>query len=61
MSTLAELSISPLDKGKSVGEYVTRAVRVIAAGGLRYDDGREDQVGGEEAGDDRVSRFSNTE
>ena len=36
MSTLAELSIFPLDKGQSVGQYVTRAVEVIDRSGLRY-------------------------
>jgi len=33
---LLELSISPLDKGESVGEYVARALDVIDRSGVPY-------------------------
>jgi uncharacterized protein (TIGR00106 family) len=36
MSVLAELSIFPMDKGESVGEYVTGVVRLIRDAGVAY-------------------------
>jgi uncharacterized protein (TIGR00106 family) len=36
MSLVAELSLFPLDKGQSVGEYVARAVAVIRESGLPH-------------------------
>lgn len=36
MSVLAEVSIFPLDKGESVGEYVARTVEIIEKSGLAY-------------------------
>ena len=33
---LAEFSISPMDKGESVGQYVARAVDIIDRSGLSY-------------------------
>lgn len=37
MSVLALISISPLDKGASVGDYVARALKVIDASGIAYE------------------------
>lgn len=37
MSVLAEFSISPLDKGESVGEYVARCVQVVEDSGLSFE------------------------
>ncbi|HRX84095.1 MAG TPA: MTH1187 family thiamine-binding protein [Phycisphaerae bacterium] len=36
MSCLVEFSMSPLDKGASVGDYVARCLEVVAASGLPY-------------------------
>lgn len=36
MSVLALVSIAPLDKGASVGDYVARALDVIDASGVAY-------------------------
>ncbi len=36
MSVLAELSMFPVDKGESVSQYVTEAVKVIRNSGLDY-------------------------
>ncbi|MGM0424508.1 MAG: MTH1187 family thiamine-binding protein [Thermodesulfobacteriota bacterium] len=36
MTTLAELSIFPLDKGVSLGPYVARVLEVIKRSGLEY-------------------------
>lgn len=36
MSVLLEFSMSPLDKGASVGEYVARSVEIVDASGLPY-------------------------
>lgn len=36
MSLVAELSLFPLDKGQSVGEYVARAVAIIRESGLPH-------------------------
>jgi uncharacterized protein (TIGR00106 family) len=36
MSVLLEFSISPMDKGASVGEYVARALDVIDRSGVAY-------------------------
>lgn len=36
MSVLISISIFPLDKGESVSEYVTRAVKVIKDSGYSY-------------------------
>jgi uncharacterized protein (TIGR00106 family) len=36
MSVLAELSIFPMDKGESVGDYVADVVRLIRESGLSY-------------------------
>lgn len=36
MSTLAELSIFPLDKGESLSKYVTKAVKIIQKSSLPY-------------------------
>lgn len=36
MSVLLEFSMSPLDKGASVGEYVARSLEIIDASGLPY-------------------------
>jgi uncharacterized protein (TIGR00106 family) len=36
MTTLAELSIFPLDKGESLSPHVARAVDIIAQSGLEY-------------------------
>lgn len=33
---IAQLTISPLDKGVSVGKYVREAVKVIEGSGLKY-------------------------
>jgi uncharacterized protein (TIGR00106 family) len=33
---LLEFSIAPLEKGPSVGDYVARSLRIIAASGLDY-------------------------
>lgn len=37
MSTLAELSIFPLDKGESLSKYVAKALQVIKESGLNYE------------------------
>jgi len=37
MSTLAELSIFPLDKGESLSPYVAKVIKVIQASGLAYE------------------------
>jgi uncharacterized protein (TIGR00106 family) len=37
MSVLVEFSMSPLDKGESVGEYVARSVDIIDRSGLPYE------------------------
>lgn len=36
MSVLLEFSISPLDKGESVGAYVTQALDIIDKSGVAY-------------------------
>lgn len=36
MSVLLEFSMSPLDKGASVGEYVARSLDIIDKSGLEY-------------------------
>jgi len=36
MSFLAELSITPMDKGESVGKYVARNIDIIDKSGLNY-------------------------
>ncbi len=36
MSVLAEFSISPLDKGESVSEYVARSLSIVADSGVPY-------------------------
>jgi uncharacterized protein (TIGR00106 family) len=36
MSVLLEFSISPLDKGESVGTYVTQALDIIDKSGVAY-------------------------
>ncbi len=36
MSVLAEFSMSPLDKGESVSEYVSRSLEIIADSGVPY-------------------------
>ncbi len=36
MSLIVEFSITPLDKGESVGAYVARAVEIIDQSGLEY-------------------------
>ncbi len=36
MSVLVEFSMSPLDKGESVGDYVARALDIIDASGVPY-------------------------
>jgi len=36
MSVLLEFSMTPLDKGESVGRYVARSLEIIAASGLPY-------------------------
>jgi len=36
MSVLLEFSISPLDKGPSVGEYVARSLDIIDRSGVAY-------------------------
>lgn len=36
MSTIAELSIFPLDKGQSVGSYIARVLELIDGSGLDY-------------------------
>lgn len=36
MSVLAELSMSPMDKGESVSEYVARSLEIVAASGVAY-------------------------
>lgn len=36
MSCLVEFSMSPLDKGESVGQYVARCLEVVEASGLPY-------------------------
>ena len=36
MSVLLEFSMSPLDKGESVGEYVSRSLDIIDRSGLPY-------------------------
>jgi uncharacterized protein (TIGR00106 family) len=36
MSVLAEFSMTPLDKGESVGRYVTRCLDVVDRSGLPY-------------------------
>lgn len=37
MSVIVEFSIFPLDKGESLSEYVSRAVRIIEHSGLPYE------------------------
>ena len=36
MSALVEFSMTPLDKGESVGEYVARSLKIIDDSGLPY-------------------------
>jgi uncharacterized protein (TIGR00106 family) len=36
MSVLLEFSMSPLDKGESVGKYVARSLKIIDASGIPY-------------------------
>jgi len=36
MSVLAEFSMSPMDKGESVSNYVARSLEIIASSGLPY-------------------------
>ena len=36
MSVLAEFSMTPLDKGESVSEYVARSLEIVADSGLPY-------------------------
>lgn len=36
MSTLFGFSMSPLDKGESVGDYVTESVKIILDSGIEY-------------------------
>lgn len=36
MSVLAEFSMSPLDKGESVSQYVSRSLEIIADSGVPY-------------------------
>jgi len=36
MSCLVEFSMSPLDKGESVGTYVARSLAIVAESGLPY-------------------------
>jgi len=36
MSVLAELSIFPMDRGESVGEYVSAVVRLVRESGMSY-------------------------
>jgi uncharacterized protein (TIGR00106 family) len=36
MSVLVEFSMSPLDKGESVGDYVARSLEIVDASGLPY-------------------------
>lgn len=36
MSVLLEFSMSPLDKGESVGEYVARSLEIIDKSGVDY-------------------------
>ena len=36
MSLLIEVSISPLDKGESVGKYVSRSLEIIDSSGVEY-------------------------
>jgi uncharacterized protein (TIGR00106 family) len=36
MSVLVEFSMSPLDKGESVGDYVARSLEIIEASGVPY-------------------------
>ncbi len=37
MNVLAELSIFPMDKGESVGEYVARVLSIIKNSGIEYE------------------------
>ncbi len=36
MSALVEFSMTPLDKGESVGEFVARSLRIVDDSGLSY-------------------------
>ena len=36
MSVLLEVSLTPLDKGESVGRYVSRSLEIIDKGGIDY-------------------------
>ena len=36
MSVLAEFSMSPMDKGESVSEYVARSLEIVAESGVAY-------------------------
>ena len=36
MSALVEFSMTPLDKGESVGEFVARSLRIVDDSGLPY-------------------------
>ncbi len=36
MSVLLEFSMTPLDKGESVGQYVARSLEIVGASGLPY-------------------------
>jgi len=36
MSCLVEFSMSPIDKGESVGDYVARCLEVVEASGVPY-------------------------
>lgn len=36
MSILAEFSMSPMDKGESVSEYVARSLGIVAESGVAY-------------------------
>ena len=36
MSVLAEFSMSPMDKGESVSEFVSRSLEIVAESGVAY-------------------------
>lgn len=36
MSVLVEFSMSPLDKGESVSEYVSRSLKIVSESGVPY-------------------------
>jgi uncharacterized protein (TIGR00106 family) len=36
MSVLVEFSVTPLDKGESVGEYIARCIKIVEQSGLPF-------------------------